>query len=395
MNNELLEQILSYFRFSEIEIIVLSLLVFLLILQLFFYFRYYRKPYNYVTKITETGDIDGSSPLVSVIIVSKNEVESLAENLPFILDQKYPNFEVVVVNDGSTDESHDLLESLRLKHSNLYHTYLPYSRDTQFGRRKLALTIGIKAAKGDILLFTEPYCRPVSDQWITCLTEKISDKTDVVLGYSYFNRNKEFYNRVARFDNQFCAMQYLSKAILEQPFTGTYRNVAFKKQLFYDNKGFSAHLNIENGEDLFINQIVNSNNTEVALTRDSFVETSLTNFSMWRHIKKDYSVTKAHLRKRSTGIFTLEAASRYFFYGVFALLTVYSCILQSWGLMACGVLLFLIRLCVQLTVIGKSARYFNSGIFRFSFILMDIVQPIYNFRFKTHAKGARGKRLRK
>lgn len=395
MNNELAEQILSYFYLDKVETIALSLLFIFFVVQIFFYLRYYRKPYNFVgNNENGCGIISGNRPMVSVIVVSKNEVESLAENLPLILEQKYPDFEVIVVNDGSTDESHELLESLRLQYPNLYQTFLPLSSDTQFGRRKLALTIGIKAAKGDVLLFTEPYCRPVSDHWIAQLTGKLSEQTDVVLGYAYYKINKLFYNRIARFDNHLFAMQYLSKAIMEKPFTGTYRNVAFKKHLFFDNKGFSSHLNLENGEDLFINQIVNSNNTEVALSSDSFVETSLSSFSMWRHLKKDYSVAKAHFKNSGTSIFTVESATRYFFYILFVVLAVYSGILQNWGLMTCAILLFFIRWLVQFTIIRKSSHYFNSGTFRFSLIVMDILQPIYNFRFKTHAKGARGKRLR-
>ena len=149
----MVEHILSYFVFSEIEIIALSVLLVIFLIQLFFYLNYYKKPISYIRQSEESGYQSSEyKPKVSVIISSENEAGELAKNLPAILDQDYPDFEVIVVNNGSTDESDDLLLSLKLNNPHLYHTYLPYSPDKKFGRRKLAFTIGIKAAKGDILL---------------------------------------------------------------------------------------------------------------------------------------------------------------------------------------------------------------------------------------------------
>lgn len=393
MNNEITEQILSYFQFGIIEIVAISILFLLLLFQLFFYFYYYRRPYNYTCNYNvDELSAKNTYPMVSVIISSENEAEYLADNLPLILKQDYPNFEVIVVNDGSTDESNDILEGLKLRYNNLYQTYLPLSGDNKIGRRKLTYTLGIKAAKGDILLFTEPYCKPVSNKWIRYMVNDISEKTDVVLGYSYYAHSDRFYNRIARFDNHISSMQYISMAIMDKPFIGTYRNIAFRKHLFFDNKGFSSFLNFENGEDLFINQIVNNTNTSVALSQDSMVETNLNSFSLWRSIKKNYSMTRSRIRGGNKSGFKLESASRYLFYILFVMLVSFASIESEWGLLGLAVLFFIIRLSVQLTLINRSARYFNSGIFHFSLPLMDILQPIYNMRFRSRSKKVNGKR---
>lgn len=383
----MIEQILSYFIFSEVEIIALSVFFLFFLIQLFFYFNYYKKPYSYAKKID--GDSYESSqpkPKVSVIISSENEAVELAKNLPAILSQDYPDFEVIVVNNGSTDESDELLLSLKLNNPHLYHTYLPSSPDKRFGSKKLAYTIGIKAAKGDILLFTEPHSKPVSHKWISSMVDEISDEKEVVLGYSYYKKTKQFFNRIARFDNLLFSMQYLSMAIKKKPFTGTYRNLAFKKHLFFENKGFAAHLALENGEDVFINQIVNAENTVVALSQDSFIETSIDRFSLWKQIKKSYSVAKAHFNSSVPALFGFEAFSRYVFYALMICLITYAALFQNWAMLGIAVFFFLFRLIVQLIIMNKSAKYFHSGIFHFSLLLMDVFQPIYNLKFRTRQK---------
>lgn len=391
----MIEQILHYFMFNELEIAGIAFFSLLFLIQIFFYFNYYRKPYSVACKREKNSNKPFCrKPKVSVIIASENAADELAENLPVILTQDYPDFEVIVVNNGSTDESETLLQSLQLKHPHLYITYLPYSNDITFGRRKLALTIGIKAAKGEALLFTEPYSKPVSDQWISSMMEELPDGKDVVLGYSFYSRTKTFFNRIARFDNHLFSMQYISMALKSRPFTGIYRNLAFRKHLFFDNKGFAAFLNLENGEDVFINQIITDTNTSVALSSDSFMESSNDRFSLWKQVKKSYSITKKYFkRKTPINLFALEAATRYLFYLMLVALVVYSAIFFHWTLLGITVFLFMFRLVVQLIIINKSTQYFRSGKFHSSLILMDFLQPFYNFRFKTsHKNRATGRR---
>ena len=390
----MIEQILFYFQFNEIEIIILSLFGAFFLIQIFFYLFYYRKPYSFVRKQQKANTKSHSpKPSVSIIIASENEAGELARNLPVILTQDYPDFEVIVVNNGSTDESDDLLQSLKLNNPHLYHTYLPYSNDKAFGRRKLALTIGIKAAKGDVLLFTEPYSKPLSDQWISSMMNELTDDKDLVLGYSFYPKAKKFFNRIARFDNLLFSLQYFSMAIKRKPFIGTYRNIAFRRHLFFDNKGFASYLNLENGEDVFINQIMTSDNTAVALSQDSFIETSAARYSVWKQIKKSYSVAKSYFKSKAPALFSFEVFTRYMFYFLVIASVGYAITVQSWGLLAISIILFLIRFILQLLFLNKSAKYFLSGKFNFSLILLDILQPVYNSRFRTkHKKSIKGRR---
>jgi len=381
--------IASYFAFSDTEIILLSVFCLFFLIHLFYYLFYYRKPYSYVkarNKDTYEFPSQSKKPKVSVIISSENEAIELKNNLPAVLEQDYPDFEVIVVNNGSTDESYDLLQSMKLSYSHLYHTYVPCSPDKDFDRRKLALTIGIKAAKGDVLLFTEPYSIPASNKWISSMMDELTEDKEIVLGFSFFKKTKNFFNRIARFDNLLFSLQYLSMAIKGKPFTGTYRNIAFRKHLFFDNKGFASYLSYESGEDVFINHMMTVGNTAVAICQDSFIETGVDRYSLWRQMKKSFSMAKAHFKGFSSSFFRFETFSRYIYYLIFIVGIAYSIINMAWGMTGIFALLFVIKLVIQASVINNASRYFQSGKFRFSFIIMDLLQPLYNLNFRTRQK---------
>lgn len=391
-----MQQILDIFSFNTWEIVGVLFFIVLLIIQLYFYIVYYRKPYNIAQEraIDDNLDITPSKWKVSIIISSENEMMRLSKNLPVILEQDYPDFEVIVINNGSTDETDDLIESLKLKYNNLYCTYIPYSNDKDFGRRKLAYTLGAKAAKGDVLIFTEPHSIPVSKDWIRLMVRDIDDKCEVVLGTSYFVEENAFFNRVARFDNHVFSMQYLAMALNGRPFTGVYRNIAFKKDLFFDNKGFASHLALENGEDVFINQITNAENTVVCLDPRAFTKAEIDNYSLWKRIKKNYSLAKSHFKDKTAQVFDLEITSRLLFYVVFIALIIHSIIAHNWGLLIIAIILFIARFITQIVIINRGVEYFKSEKYYLSLLLVDILQPIYNMAFRTRSRRIKGLKLK-
>lgn len=378
-----MQQVLDFFIFETCEIVVLALLAIIFIIQLYYYLTYYRIPY--LTGMKESLSTT-SEQKVSVIIASENEGERLSRILPAILEQDYSDYEVIVINDGSTDETEYILDEFKVKYDNLYSTFLPYSNDKKFGKRKLAYTIGIKASKGDVLLFVEPQSCPVSKDWISHMVSKIDDQIEVVLGVSYFKKNKTSFNRLARFDNHLFTMQYVYRVLKGKPFTGVYRNVAFKKELFFANKGFASYLALENGEELFINQIVDKKkkNTAVALLQDSFTETDVDNFALWKKIKKNYSLCTTFFKNISKLSLSFEPFTRLLFYVLTVGIIVWAAMTSNHlGMLIIASLLFLIRFITQLIIINKGSKYFKSGRFYCSLILLDILQPLYNLRFRT------------
>lgn len=381
-----MEQFLSYFTLDVIGIALLSTLLIMLFIQIYFYLAYYKKPLSYLKQIADTHEEITPLPSVSVIIVAKDESENLAKCLPSILNQDYPDYEVIVVNDGSTDESEFLLKNLKREYPFLYSTFSPYSDANETIQNKvLPLTIGIKAARKDILLFTEADSLPMTNQWVKSMVNSLADK-DIVVGYSRFTEGEDFSNKTALFDNLIFTLQYMSMAIKNKPFAGLYKNLAYRKHLFFDNKGFSATLNYDNAEEVFVNYIMTENNTAIALSQDSYVSTELDNFSHWRKIKTAYSRAKFNFKGFTGGVFSLETLSRYLFYSLTIASIVYSIISQLWVYLGAAVLLFIIRYIIQIVVLNKASDHFLTNRFHLSLPFLDLIQPYYNSYFSRISK---------
>lgn len=392
-----MEQLLSYFTLDIIGITLLSTLLITLFIQIYFYLAYYKKPVSYFNR---TGNADpnitkAGLPSVSVVIVAKDESENLAKCLPSILNQDYPDYEVIVVNDGSTDESEFLLKNLKKEYPFLYSTFSPYSDANESIQNKvLPLTIGIKAARKDVLLFTEADSLPMTNQWIRSMINSLSDK-DIVIGYSRFTEGEDFNSKTALFDNLLFTLQYMAMAIKNKPFAGLYKNLAYKKHLFFDNKGFSATLNYDNAEEVFVNHIMTKNNTAVALSQDSYISTELDNFPHWKKIKTAYSRAKFNFKGYTPGIFSVETFSRYLFYLLTVSSIAYSAASLLWVYLAITILFFIIRFTIQLLILNKASDHFLTKKFHIILPFLDLFQPYYNSYFSKISKNKKSKKRRK
>lgn len=255
---------------------------------------------------------------ISVIVCARNEAENLKKHLPAILGQKHQNFELVVINDCSTDDTEDVLGEFLKKYKNLRTTTITPDRKFTHGK-KLAITVGIKAAKNEWLVFTDADCMVESDQWLNCLQENFTDKTDIVLGYGGYKKQKGFLNKYIRYDTLLIAVQYFSMAIAGKPYMGVGRNLAYKKSLFFKNKGFAKHYNLLSGDDdLFVNETATSSNTLVELKAESFTRSEPN--ILWRDFfsqKKRHFTTAIRYKAKQVFILGFEPWSRLFFYVTF------------------------------------------------------------------------------
>ena len=212
---------------------------------------------------------DQEMPPISIIISAYNEQENLKKFLPLILQQDYPEFEVVVVNDCSDDETPWLLRDLATQYTHLKvidigeHIRLKHTK-------KFTLTIGIKAAKHAHLVFTDADCEPASTQWLRNTVTPFAEGKEIILGYSPYFKHSGLLNKLIRFETTHTAMTYLSYALKGDPYMGVGRNLAYTKALFYKGKGFNAHMHIKSGDDdLFVNQNSTALNTGIAISPDA------------------------------------------------------------------------------------------------------------------------------
>ncbi len=207
---------------------------------------------------------------VSVIICARNELKNLREFLPQILKQDYPQFQVVVVNDCSWDESSKFLEEMEDAHFNLKVITINEHEKYQHGK-KFALTLGIKGAAFERLIFTDADCYPASDQWLKLMVDTLSIDKEIVVGYGAYQKTGGLLNKWIRFDTAQNGLLYLSRALRGKAYMGVGRNLGYLKSLFFKNKGFASHNHLLSGDDdLFVNETANGNNVSVCLNSEAF-----------------------------------------------------------------------------------------------------------------------------
>ena len=240
-----------------------AILGILLILQLYYILFVYRKLSRYKV---ESYQGKQQYPPLSVIICAHNEQDNLRAFLPSILEQEYPDFEVIVVDDCSNEDSSWVLKEFaarypeRLKiveikeHIRLKHT------------KKFALTIGIKAAKNELLLMSDADCEPQGKLWLQEMAGAFAEGKEIVLGYSPYFKMKGFLNKVIRFETTHTAMSYLAYALKKDSYMAVGRNLAYTKSLFFKSKGFNKHMHLKSGDDdLFVNHNATASNVAVAI----------------------------------------------------------------------------------------------------------------------------------
>lgn len=325
-------------------------------------------------------------PPLSVILCAHDEVENLRHNLPAILEQDYPQFEVIVINDGEKGESEEYLTQLEEQYSNLYHSFVPDS-SRYISRKKLAVTLGIRAARYDWLVLTEANCRPQSNQWLRLMARNFTSHTEVVLGYSGYERGHNWLHRRAAFDSLFTAMRYLGFALAGSPYMGIGRNLAYRKDLFFDQKGFSAHLNLRRGDDdLFVNQVARRDNTRVETDPASVVRMKpLFRAKDWREEKIGYSSTASLYHGMQRWALGFETFSRLLFHAAWIATIVISALHAHWLVAGLGFLLFVFRFVMQALVVNTTAKDLDEK-YRYRFLLpvFDVLQPLQSLRWKLY-----------
>lgn len=349
-------------------LVVFSLLAFSTAVQLFYYFYFYLAVYLHKSK-----EVNTKLQPVSVIICARNEAENLSSFLPAVLEQDYPDYEVIVVNDCSEDNSYDVLGKYLVKYPHLKISTV--NKDPKFTHnKKFAQFIGIKAAKNDILLFTDADCQPESDKWLAGMTSHFTGEISFVLGYGGFRRAKGLLNKYIRYDSSTIAMQYLGMAIRKLPYMGVGRNLAYLRPLFFLNKGFGSHNHIVSGDDdLFVNSNATGINTTVEFSSATHTRSvPATTFKEWLTQKKRHLTTAPYYKLRDKILLASEPLTRVIFYAAVIILLSYS---YMWPYVLA---LFGLRLVSQIFIINSVQKKLNEpGMVIYS-LIFDIFSPIIN-----------------
>lgn len=351
--------------------IAFAVLILGLLIQTFYYLFIYLRPVLWKRK-----EISNTTEPLSVIICARNEYENLKNNLPKILDQQYPDFEVIVVNDCSADDTEMLLGEMELKYKNLRHTTIEADRKFLHGK-KLAITIGMKSAKNNRLVFIDADCYPASTNWLIEINKSYVPNKQIVLGYGGYEKSSGFLNRIIRYDTLFIAMQYIGFAMAGRPYMGIGRNLSYLKQLFFAGTGFSKHYHILSGDDdLFINENADKENTAVVLSKDSFTRsTPQTHWNSWAKQKKRHLSSGKYYKTGDKFFLVLEPFSRLLFYTSIIVLLWFKSDLVIIGS------LFLFRLVLQTTIIKLNMNKMSEKGLVLLIPIFDLFLPVVHLIF--------------
>lgn len=346
---------------------------------------YFLVPYSRLfksNKIQNKLQENTNCPPLSVIIVTKDSASMLKDNLPAILEQDYPEFEVIVVNDESAGEDEDILKILGSRYRHLYRTFIPKSA-RYVSRKKLGVAMGIKASKYDWIVVTEPYCKPESKDWLKSLSRNFVPGTDIVLGYCNYTYGKGIFAKRIIADMLLMSMRFLGKAIGEKPYMGMGRNMAYRKEIYLQHKGFSNQLTLTRGDDdLFINEIADSRNTKVCVDSNSIMRMPLPKYKKtWRDDKIGYEVTGNHYKGTARVSNSLETWSAWLFnLSVIAALCI-GILNKEWIFTSCIFAAWLIRTITTMTVFYKTAKAMGEKVSAYLFVY-DFMRPLYSLSLK-------------
>ncbi len=333
------------------------LFIIIALINILFYIGYFS--FASASPVTQPS---GKTP-ISVIVCAKNEAENLERFIPAILKQNYPDFEVVIINDASTDNTLEIIKHFQNKDSRVKLVDVQ-NNEAFWGKKKYALTLGIKKALNPYLLFTDADCAPETDLWIENMTSHFQEEKSIILGYGgYFKEKFSLLNKLIRFETLFTAIQYFSYAKLGIPYMGVGRNLAYTTSEFYAQNGFATHLHVRSGDDdLFVNQAATNDNTAICFNKEAITRSipNLT-FRGWYNQKRRH-VSTARLYKplHQFLLGTFFVTQLFFWVLVIGLL-----LFQVYWEVVLAI--FLIRLVIQYIVFWKSAKKLNE---------MDIVWMI-------------------
>ena len=341
-------------------------------IQLFYYLYFFSKLAFH--KIA--AKISSQEYPVSVIVCARDEAGNLARNLPGTLVQEYSTtHEIIVVNDNSTDDSKYLLEEFQRTFKNL--NVVPLTQEAlMIPGKKFPLSVGIKSAKYETLLLTDADCMPASENWIKKMQDGYRDGIDIVLGYGAYHKHPGILNKLIRFETFHSALQYLSYSLAGMPYMGVGRNLSYKKDLFFRNKGFSSINHIPSGDDdLFINKVATKTNTTIVTNKEAHTlsEPEKT-WSSWMKQKGRHYTTAKYYKPKHKILLGLYSATQSLFFP----LAIITAIFYNWQT---ALAIYLFRLLIIAIVWKKTMDKLNERDLWPWFIFLDIWLFIYNLLF--------------
>ena len=321
-------------------------------------------PFLRSLRFQKTGTAENQPP-VSILITAHDNLAELERNLPMFLRQQYAaDYQVIVVCQSTDGETQDFLKRLAAENPHLYYTYIPES-SRYMSRKKLQITLGVKAAKHEWIILTEPNCRPSNDKWLQTMARQCQDPNHLVLGYVALDEETK---SVRRFDSIRKAYYVLRRAQQTYGYRSHMPNVAFRKSDFMKEQGYQGNLEYVRGEyDFLVNKYAHCGDTATELDCDAWLIREAPSSKSWHNAHLYLQASRKSL-ERAGSMRTLMFFDHLMPHlSLIATLAVaaYSILMKNWILTGCAGFSFLLLFIVRMLIANKAIKHFDDGIAMF------------------------------
>ena len=321
-------------------------------------------PFLRSLRFQKTGTAENQPP-VSILITAHDNLAELERNLPMFLRQQYAaDYQVIVVCQSTDGETQDFLKRTAAENPHLYYTYIPES-SRYMSRKKLQITLGVKAAKHEWIILTEPNCRPSNDKWLQTMARQCQDPNHLVLGYVALDEETK---SVRRFDSIRKAYYVLRRAQQTYGYRSHMPNVAFRKSDFMKEQGYQGDLEYVRGEyDFLVNKYALCGDTATELDCDAWLIREAPSNKSWHNAHLYLQASRKSL-ERAGSMRTLMFFDHLMPHlSLIATLAVaaYSILMKNWILTGCAGFSFLLLFIVRMLIANKAIKHFDDGIAMF------------------------------
>lgn len=332
---------------------------------------------------------------LALIVYAKNADDHIADFIRTIFRQNHPDFEVVIVNDASIDNTREIVETLMEEYPRLRMTFVPESA-RNVSRRKTAFTLGIKATEADVVLLTSSNCKIPSDSWLSEMSAPFANpEKEMVIGLTRIppETNTAKGRRYRAFDSLSILAQWAGSALLGSPYRGDSMNLAFRRSTFFANKGFASSTPFKAGEDdIFVNNIANKTNSAIVISPDAtpaVIWEASEYPRLWLGHKESHIFTSRYLHT--------AALRRQGFHSLMlwlSLATGAAAVYTAWPdplLMCAPVVVTVLLWCYQICLYRRTARFMRDSLLRLTVPLYWLMRPLVNAVYRSRFSADKSK----
>lgn len=299
---------------------------------------------------------------ITVLITAHDNLQELERNLPMFLRQQYAaDYQVIVVCQSTDGDTIDFLKRTAAENPRLYYTYIPES-SRYMSRKKLQITLGVKAAKHEWIILTEPSCKPENDKWLGTMARQCQDPNHLVLGYVALDEETK---GVRRFESIRKAYYLLRRAQHSYGYRTHMPNVAFRKSDFMREQGYQGNLEYVRGEyDFLVNKYAEYGETAVELDCDAWLVHDEPSSKSWHNAHLYLQASRNSLTRAMsmrTLMFFDHLLPHLSLIASIAVLA-YSIIMQDWILVGCSAFALILLFILRMIIANKAIKHFDDSI---------------------------------